>query len=104
MLKFLLPPLALSLAGCQYLTPPAPDLSALANDPATLTIHTVITSPWATITQDATRVNSTGTAATANGNGTAVNVPVGASVNSAPAKSAPAVVLAPGTPQAAPGQ
>lgn len=93
-----------ALSGCQYLVPPTPDLSALAADPATLTVHTVITSPWATITQDATRVNSTGTAATANANGTAVNVPQGATVNPAPAKIAPGVVLTPGQPTAPPGQ
>jgi uncharacterized lipoprotein YajG len=104
MKKLILLAAVFSLGGCQYLVPPTPDLSALAQDPATITVHTVITSPWATITQDATRVNSTGTAATANSNGTAVNVPQGATVNPAPAKTAPGVVLTPGQPTAPPGQ
>ena len=102
MLKILLPLLVLSLTGCQYLVPPAPQISAAAEDPATFTNHTVITTPWATITTDSTRVNSTNTAATAGNTGTAVNVAPGATINSAPVKPAAGTTLTPGQPTTLP--
>ena len=67
------------LAGC------APDIAALAGDPATGSLHVSATYPGAQILVDYTRVNSTGTAASASAaNGTTVNVPPGATVNPAP--------------------
>ncbi len=63
------------------------DLSALANDPATVSIHQVVQAPAWSITTDVTRVNSTGTAASAAASGTTVNVPSGSVVNPGPAKT-----------------
>lgn len=63
------------------------DLSSLANDPATVSIHQVVQAPAWSITTDVTRVNSTGTAASAAASGTTVNVPAGSVVNTGPAKT-----------------
>lgn len=74
--------MTLALAGC------APDLTSLAQDPATVSVHSVVQGPMWTVTTDITRVNSTNIAAAAGTSGTTVNVPLGSVVNPGPAKAA----------------
>lgn len=86
----------IALAGCLSACG-TPDLTVLSQDPATLSVHQVITAPGYSVTTDVTRVNSVGTAATAGTAGAAVNVPNGAVVNTAPSKPAAGTTLAPAT-------
>ncbi len=81
--------LGVGLSAC------APSLQQLSQDPATVSVHQQITAPGYSVSTDITRVNSTGTAATANSSGTAVNVPNGATVNSGPAKPVANTTLPP---------
>jgi len=90
------------LGACS--TKPEDLAAAIAADPASVSVHQVIQGPMWTITTDITRVNSSNTASTANGNGTAVNVPTGATVNPAPQKPQGGTTLTPGSPASAPGQ
>ena len=84
MLKFLLPPLALSLAGC------AADISALANDPATISIHQVVQAPAWSVTTDVTRAQQPGATAAANASGTSVGA-VSSATTTSPAPGATVV-------------
>ena len=79
--------LAAALSGC------APNIAALSQDPATLSVHQEIVAPGYSVKTDVTRVNSTGTAATSGPTGTAVNVPSNSVVNPAPAKPASGTTL-----------
>ena len=88
MKKFLLTGAAIAaLSGC------APNLTALSQDPATVSVHQEIVAPGYSVKTDITRVNSTGTAATSGPTGTAVNVPTNSTVNPAPAKPAAGATL-----------
>ena len=62
----LLLPLSLLLDGCSA------DISALAQDPATVSIHQVVQTPAWSITTDVTRAATPGATAAANASGTSV--------------------------------
>lgn len=63
----------LLMSGCSSL---APDLQALAQDPATVSVHQQIAGPGYTIITDYTRANTPGATATATTNGASAGKPV----------------------------
>jgi len=87
----------IALGGC------APDIKALSGDPATVSAKQVVQGPMWTVTTEISRVNTTNTAASTTATGTAVNVPPGAVVNTAPAKPAAAVTTQGNVPSAPSG-
>lgn len=93
----------LALSTCAALSACAPNLQALASDPATLSLHQQVSAPGWTITTDWSRSNSTNTAASASGNGASVNVAPNSTVNPAPVRPTVGTTLTPGAPTAATG-
>ena len=70
-----------SLAGCGS----SQLVESLAKDPATISVHQVITAPGWTIQTDYVRNNATGASASAGTSGTNANIPAGATTYSPPA-------------------
>ena len=69
---------AVSLCACSS------TVAELAKDPATVSVHQVITAPGWSVTTDYVRNNSTGATASAGAAGTTANIPSGSVLQSAP--------------------
>ena len=64
-------------------------ITELAKDPATVSVHQVVTAPGWSVTTDYVRNNSTGASASAGGNGTNASIPPGSILATPPAASGP---------------